>query len=323
MIENTMSNANKRPAGFDYVMVGEELTQELVCNEEWLKSFTFSADDGSGLYQKSAGEQRLAPSAGVARDLMLLFLKGYDTSQTAGLHQRQDIWYHGPVPFGAKLTLTGRYTNKYVKRDKGYVVFESEALDEQGSVLVRQRSVEIMTITPGIRTSTSSAEPPADKIVGLWPENTPTVDTPDPGMALPAPIPELYKVLSQDVMSVFSGVGTHRTNIHNNLEKAQRYGFQKCVAAGMMEACWMSELATRFFGLRFLENGHVSSIFLSPIYTGDVVACRGVVTNIAKESAQDRFDLELWCQNQEAVRTAVGRASCTLISRESSECLVP
>lgn len=307
-----MNNRNKRPASFENVVIGEELTQDLVCNEQWLKSFTFSVDDDSELYRRLADGQRLSPSAGIARDLMLLFLKGYDTSLTAGLHQRQDIWYHGVVPFGAKLTLTGRYTDKYVKRDKGYVVFESEALDERGVALVRQRSVEIMTINPGIRTSTGTAEPPADKIMGVWPENTPVVHHPDPSMALPAPIPELHKVLSQDMMSVFSGVGTHRENIHNNLEKAKRFGFHKCVAAGMMEACWLSELATRFFGQQFLEYGHVSSIFLSPIYTDDAVTCRGVVTRVSQECNKSRFDLELWCQNQSAVRTAVGRASCTL-----------
>jgi len=306
-----MPNLVKKPAEYTNVILNEELTRELVCDDAWARAFQFSIDDENPEMARSAGEARLAPSAGIARDLMILFLEGYDTTETAGLHQRQDIWYHRPVSLGERLTMRGRYVDKYIRRGKGYVVFESEAVDESGDVVVSQRCIEVMSIPPGIETSTGTAEAPNRKIEGVWPDGVATVTTPALDFDLPAPLPEIQKFLDQNAMSVFSGVASHRRNIHNNLEKAQKFGFDRCVAAGMMEACWISEMAVQFFGSDFLSRGHISAVFLSPIFAGDVVTCRGVVTGrTASTDGRNDYDLEFWCENKTGRRTAVGTADC-------------
>lgn len=306
-----MTNPAKKPALYENVGLHEELTRSLECDDAWARAFTFAVGDDSPELSAAAGPRRLAPSAGIARDLMVLFLEGYDTTETAGLHQRQDIWYHRPVRVGDTLTLKGRYVEKYERRGKGYVVFESEAVNAAGEVVVSQRCTEVMSIPPGIETATGTAHPPSRKIEGIWPDGVPTVDAPSMVTSLPAPLPLIEKELDQNAMSVFSGVASHRRNIHNNLEKAQKFGFDRCVAAGMMEACWLSEMATRYFGSDFLMRGHVSAVFLSPIFAGDVVTCRGVVTDETRtENAARIQQLEFWCENGSAQRTAVGTAAC-------------
>jgi len=306
-----MTNPPKRPALYENVCLHEDLTRSLNCDDAWARAFTFAVGDDSPELSAAAGPNRLAPSAGIARDLMVLFLEGYDTTDTAGLHQRQDIWYHRPVRVGETLTLRGRYVEKYERRGKGYVVFESEALNAAGHVVVSQRCTEVMSIPPGIKTATGTAHAPSRKIEGIWPDGVRTVAAPSMVTSLPAPLPLTVKNLDQNAMSVFSGVATHRRNIHNSLEKAQKFGFDRCVAAGMMEACWLSEMAARYFGVEFLWRGHVSAVFLSPIFAGDVVTCRGVVMEETRsEDAARMHHLEFWCENGDGQRTAVGTAAC-------------
>lgn len=308
-----MSNLDKRPANYENVLMGEEIERDVLCDEPWARAFLFAVDDETEAYSRSAGKDRLAPPAAIARDLLALFLDRYDTTDTAGLHQRETLRFHKPIRLGEALKLRGRFVEKYVRRRKGYVVFSAEAVDSAGEVVVSQRSVEVMSISAGIETGSNSAPAAKKEIKAIWPEGAPIVEKASPKMVTPAPLPPMKKFLDQNAMSVFSGVASHRRNIHNNLEKAQRFGFKNCVAAGMMEACWMSELATQFFGEAFLFGGEVSAVFISPMFAGDSIIVRGVATALTTDASNRTVcELEFSCENQDAVRTAVGSAHCII-----------
>ncbi len=48
-----------------------------------------------------------------------------------------------PMKLGSKVTIRGRVTEKYIKRDRRYAVTELETVDENGEVLMRSRETGV------------------------------------------------------------------------------------------------------------------------------------------------------------------------------------
>jgi 3-hydroxybutyryl-CoA dehydratase len=59
----------------------------------------------------------------------------------------------------------------------------------------------------------------------------------------------------------------------------------------------------------------MSMTFIKPVYVGDRLTVHGVVTEVRPEpSGATRVVVEVWCENQQGEKTAVGTAGGTLTS---------
>ncbi len=56
------------------------------------------------------------------------------------VHARQETEFINPLPLGKPAQVITKIANKYVKRDKGYVVIESLIVDEDGVEIMRIRN---------------------------------------------------------------------------------------------------------------------------------------------------------------------------------------
>lgn len=303
-----------REPSFEAVAVGEPIGPfEVVADEHFLKAAAFAVDDYSPWYFQGdpAFGGRIVPSTKVVRDLVALFCEVYDPSRVVGLHQKEEVWFAKPIRLGTRMLYTGRYTDKYMRRGKGYTVFECEARDAaDGSLLVRQISIEIMRIPDGIQMGTGSAKPAADQAVsGIWPQDREIARVASADVAPGTPVTPLKKTARQDQMSVFSGADRQWYNIHTDVVTATEAGFRDTLAQGAMETCWTSEMLAGFFGPSWLSSGWIRHAYLKPVYRGDTITCRGVVTGSRPEGARTRIDLEVWCENQDGLMTAAGWAS--------------
>jgi acyl dehydratase len=206
--------------------------------------------------------------------------------------------------------LTGEYVDKYTKRGKGYVVLESQACDENGTIYVKQRSTEIMRVPETVELGGGSSKSRSRRVKGEWPTDRRAVFELSQKVVVGTPIEPLKKQIFQDQMSVFSGAGKHHHNIHTDIEMARAAGFEDTLAQGMMEACWLSELMDRFFGTKWLTNGSYSVVFLQPIYAGDQVVCKAVVTGIADQPAGRDYEIEMWIEKEDGKMATAGWANC-------------
>lgn len=302
-------NLDLRDPTFEAVVVGEEIgPTEVVADEHYLRQGCFAMDDYSDWYISDGahGSGRLVPPTAVIRDLVAHFCTVYDPSRVVGLHQREQVFLHKPIPLGTRMQYTGRYTDKYERRGKGYVVFEAEARDaESGDLLVRQISTEIMRVPDDVQLGAGSAKAPIDRIEGIWPTDVAIAPVAKRDLAPGTPIPPLTKTAWQDQMAVFSGINKQYSNIHTDLDVAESAGFRDTLAQGAMETCWTSEMLARFFGSTWLTSGSISHVYLKPVFRGDTVTIRGVVKGIE----DDRLSLEVWVENQDGIMTAAGHAS--------------
>lgn len=297
---------------FEAVEVGEEFGPiELVVDDHFIKSYAFALDDYHPWYGGDATPfgGRTASQCWVVEELMWLFFTKYDPNAVVGLHQKEEIWNHAPVPYGARLTLTGQYVDKYTRRGKGYVVLDCEARDDQGQLLVRQRSTEIMRIPDGIQLGSGSSEAKGRRVSGVWPEDRQPVAEASAKLTPGTPVQPLVKQVFQDQISVFSGAKQNFRNVHTDIGIARKAGFKDTLAQGLMGTCWLAEMLVNFFGPAWVTSGSCELNYLQPIYPRDTLTCRGVVSGAVEEADGRRLELELWTENQDGTMTSAGWGS--------------
>jgi hypothetical protein len=234
--------AFKEPS-FDSVVVDETFGPvEVEIDEHFIKSYAFALDDYHPWYfgAETPFGGRIASQLWVVKELMWLCFTTYDPNAVLGLHQEQDIWLHAPVNFGSRLTLTGSYVDKYTRRGKGYVVLDAEALDEQGNLLVRQRSTEIMRIPAGIRLGTGSAQKAGRRVQGAWPKDCRPVARATPQLKPGTPLEPFTRLAPQDQSAVYSGALQNFRNVHTDIRIEQGAGFKDSLPQGLMGNCWVA-----------------------------------------------------------------------------------
>lgn len=304
-----MTAIEKKPATYEDIEIGREISREFHCTPHWCRAYRFAAEDDSLFFDPLRNPAAYVPPGAIIADLFVLFLQAYDHAKTTVIHQREEIWCVKPVPIGAVLRFSGRFTSKYVKREKGYAVFDAEAYDAAGDVVIRQRSVFMMPAKPGTETAEGMEIPASVRVEGVMPEGVAFADTATATVEPPMALRPMVKVARQDQIAVFSGIAEHRYSIHTSLEKARSVGFDRCVLAGVQETCWKLEYALRFFGESFLRNGYVLSMYMTPVLTDDVITCHGLVTGKEADKNGDRLVLEVWLENEESKKTALGIVS--------------
>jgi acyl dehydratase len=120
-------------------------------------------------------------------------------------------------------------------------------------------------------------------------------------------LPTLTKEITQRKIDVYSGVKPH--SIHTDEAWAKKKGFKAPLAQAMMSTAYVSELMTRFLGAGFVKGGTMSMVFIKPVYVGDRLTVHGVVKERRAEGTRTRVVVEVWCENQDGEKTAVGTAS--------------
>jgi acyl dehydratase len=120
-------------------------------------------------------------------------------------------------------------------------------------------------------------------------------------------LPRLVKDLPQRRIDAYSGV---RPNyIHSDEAFARKRGFRAPLAQAMMSTAYVSELMTRFVGTGFVKGGTMSMTFIKPVFAGDRLTVHGVVKEQHPEHGRTRVVVEVWCENQDGDKTAIGTAT--------------
>jgi acyl dehydratase len=126
-------------------------------------------------------------------------------------------------------------------------------------------------------------------------------------IAIGQELPRLIKEIPQRKIDAYSGV---RPNyIHSDEAFARTRGFRAPLAQAMMSTAYVSELMTRFVGAGFVKGGTMSMTFIKPVFAGDRLTVHGAVKEKRPEGGRTRVVVEVWCENQDGDKTAVGTAS--------------
>ena len=120
-------------------------------------------------------------------------------------------------------------------------------------------------------------------------------------------LPALTKAIEQRRIDCYSGVRPN--SIHTDPEWARRKGFRAPLAQAMMSTAYVSQLMMQFVGRGFVKGGKMSVSFIKPVIVGDTLTVCGRVKSREPEGDNVRVTVEVWCENQDGVKTMVGTAS--------------
>ena len=88
---------------------------------------------------------------------------------------------------------------------------------------------------------------------------------------------------------------------------AKRLGTTYTLASGRMSITFASECLRKFFGTEvFNHTGTVNLKFLRPVKAGDTITVTGAVSSTEEIQSGIRVSVDLFCDNQDGNRTAVG-----------------
>src|SRR6185503_1424771 len=120
-------------------------------------------------------------------------------------------------------------------------------------------------------------------------------------------LPVLVKEVSQRKVDAYSVVRPR--SIHTDEAWARAKGFRTCLAQGMMSTAYVSEMMTTLLGEGFVKGGTMSMAFVKPVYAGDRLTVHGRIKDRREENGATRVTVDVWCENQDGVTTAIGTAS--------------
>jgi hypothetical protein len=117
---------------YDDLVIGETLGSfEYVLTQEMLDDFRESVEDPEASF----------PTLAVKHDGTSLNMIYKDT--TGGVNAGNEVEFFNPPIPGKKIMVSGRIADKYMRRDKPYLVIEATATDEDGRLLERLRTYQM------------------------------------------------------------------------------------------------------------------------------------------------------------------------------------
>ena len=134
---------------------------------------------------------------------------------------------------------------------------------------------------------------------------------------VPQEVPTVTKKVTQETIDRFEACGIlDRQNIHNDPElAARRLGTTYPIASGRMSIAFAAESLRRFFGPEvFNHTGTVNLKFLRPVKGGDTITVTGAVSDKELLDQGTRVHVQLFCDNQDGHRTAIGAGTAVVPS---------
>jgi acyl dehydratase len=221
------------------------------------------------------------------------------------LHARQEWEIFSPVRVGETLHSRSFVVDRYVKRDREYVVNEVLLMGADGRIAQRSRTHQSFLLANGGA---------ADQVGGFAVDRDREKSSTRVfkvgergGEATAAPA----RPISQAMCMAFSGPGV---NYHTDGEAARKLGFPDIVVQGMWSVCLVAEMMTKRFGLGFLLGGKLDLRLVNVLWVDEVSGPHGRIIERRPEGERVRATVEVWCEKDDGTKTIVGSASALDLS---------
>ncbi|MCB1739125.1 MAG: MaoC family dehydratase [Gammaproteobacteria bacterium] len=290
---------------FDVLEVGQEFrSEERLIRPEDVEAYAYAVQDYEPwFFEPGPFGHPIAHPTFLANQALALRHNHYVVP--AGLHARMVFEFVAPIRLGERARTTGKVVEKYIRRDKPYMVTEYRTETEDGELLVRGRFVQMLFKDPTAPASGSSrrAEPEPPPIDPAITSAEGRLGRLEVGQQLPA----VQRTLSQRQIDIYSGVKPF--SIHTDPEWARAKGFSNTIAQGMMSTAYVSTLMTTAVGEGFVVGGGMDTRFLRPVLCGDRLEITGTVTGFSREQDRVRVHVSVAAHNQRNEQTMAGTSS--------------
>jgi len=212
------------------------------------------------------------------------------------LHARQEWQLMQPVKVGERVTSRRVIVDRYVKRDREYVVNEVIITNAAGAIVSLSRTHQSFLFPEQAKDGfvvDRTREKDQKRAFKIGERDGERIKTP-------------MRRITDDMCMAFSGPAH---NYHNDRAKAVELGFPEIVVQGMLSVCLVGELMTRRFGLGFMCGGRLDVRLVNVVWGNDETCARGVIVERRREGTRSRAEVEVWCDKADGTKTIVGTAS--------------
>ena len=212
------------------------------------------------------------------------------------LHARQEWQGFGPIRPGDKLHSRSVIVDRYIRRDREYVVNECLILNADGRIVQRSRTHQSFLMDAGAAGGLAvdrAREKSGARVFNVGQRGGEPIATP-------------MRTVSQAMCMAFSGPAL---NYHTDAEEAHKLGFPEIVVQGMLSVCMIAELMTRRFGLGFITGGRFDLRLVNVLWAGEITGAKGRILERHPEGERTRAEVEVWCEKADGTVTIVGTAS--------------
>jgi hypothetical protein len=129
-VRHTVSEAESKHAVWDSIPVGDDLgSLDYVMTAQMIADYRRVVDNPHAAYPTVAGRHPANLFYSKYRSRMRVPNMGHDSE------------YYTPPVAGMRITVTARIADKYIRRDKPYLVIEATATDQEGRLIEVSRLV--------------------------------------------------------------------------------------------------------------------------------------------------------------------------------------
>ncbi|TET74633.1 MAG: hypothetical protein E3J42_04830 [Dehalococcoidia bacterium] len=96
--------------------------------------------------------------------------------------------------------------------------------------------------------------------------------------------------------------------IHDDA-RARTLGFKGALVPGITTLAYVMEMLMNLFGENWMTSGQINLSFINPLYEGERVTARAIVSDKKPEDSGLRLLLDVWAENDEGGKVAAGTAS--------------
>ena len=317
-----MTTTGLRNLDYESIVLGEELgPATLIADEELVQDFAYAFGDLHPWYLDASpfGGKRIIPSWLLLALVERLIYGKYDAETEEGIHARQYIRHHSPIFLGQKVTVTGKFTEKFFRRGRPVYRMGGDVISESGEVLMSQWFEEIidMTFEPSEADSVHARErhaaslKEAETTARVEPRTSslPVAEQATRHLEPETPIPALLKKISRRKMLVFSTTEYTHRNIHTDKSIAQEKGLKDSIANGVMMTGSFNQLCAAFFGQDWFTSGELTHALLFPTHADTTVQLDGIVTHSEEQECGTRVFVDVWAKDEQGTLLSAGRAN--------------
>ncbi len=223
------------------------------------------------------------------------FLDSIGTLPPGAVHAEHELESISALRLDRRLIGYGRFTDKYARDGRRYVVFEAKYRTQTGLIIGHSRARMALPEEGETGGRTGGEEARAGK----------------------GELDAISRTLTQEKITAYSedtADALRGQSIHLQPTAAKKAGYDGTVAEELMAADYVSELMTGIFGQGWFLSGRMSLAFLQPALCNDTLTANGRVTERLDQGSVTRRVYQVWCQNQRGETIALGTASGLLPS---------
>lgn len=288
-----MTTAFHDPYG---VYVGRDVGgRECTITADMVRLYEAGTEDRNPVYADAGGAGAPVAPALLFHSEVYRDLSWYLPNLIGNLHAKQEWEIFHPFRIGDTVRTHSTVVERYVRRNRDYLVNEVLITAPDGRWLQRSRTHQSFLRETGA----------GDVIVDKDREKR-ADRTFDIGAGHGARLGPVEKTITLEMCQAFSG--PHR-NYHTDREMARAMGFPDVVVQGMMSVCFLSELMTREFGDGWFHGGKLAVSLVNVVWPEDRLHVWAQERDTVAEGARSRAHVDIWCEKGDGVKTIVGTAS--------------